>query len=179
MDSEFLRVAEKVLATEKRAMTPRQIWQEGKRQGMFSDKIAGETPYQTMKSKLSCHVRDKGEESIFVRTAPGRFFLRRELSSEQKIYNAPPFRPPPPSEHVLSFRTSLLDQLGRFQGVKTSWKRVSARILNLDHCSYKPRLDAENDDAYKQILVPRHAVVWERGSDRARIDRGRLSVDHG
>jgi len=153
MASEFLQVAERLLESQRCPMTPRELWEEGKRQGMFSDKIAGRTPHQTMKSKLSVHVRDRGGDSIFVRTGPGQFYLRRLIDSEHPIYNAPPSRPPPPSEHVLSFPISLLDKLGRFQGLKKSWKRIASQILRTDHCSYRPRLDAENEDNHKQVLT--------------------------
>lgn len=173
MPSEFLQVAERLLDLERRPMTPKQIWEIGKRQGLFSDKIAGKTPYQTLKSKLSCHVRSKKGASVFVRTRAGHFYLRRLMSPNEPIYIAPPFVPPAPSERVLSIPTSLLDQLGRFQGITKTWKRLAKRLLDLKQCCYHNRLDAEGNDSYKQILTYGMVV---RGKEVLSFKRGTYNL---
>jgi hypothetical protein len=78
--SEFLIVARQILESERRPMRPAELVEHALRHRLFSDRIAGKTPTQTMKSKLSVHVRRHGDRSPFVRTAPGRFYLRDLLN---------------------------------------------------------------------------------------------------
>ena len=135
-------------------MTPREIWWTGKdKMGLFSDKIAGKTPWQTLKSKLSVHVRKRGDKSEFVRMARGRFYLRELVDDDTKIYPAPPLRPPSPVENVLVFPTSVLDKCGSFQGVRTSWKRIANQVLDPTICDYLSRPTAESDNNRKQVLT--------------------------
>ena len=151
-------------------MSPREIWWTGKdKLGLFSDKIAGQTPWQTLKSKLSVHVRRHGDNSEFVRTAPGKFFLRELLGEDTKIYPAPPLRPPNPIENVLVFPTSVLDEYGRFQGVKTVWSKIARRILDPNTSRYLPRSEAEIDNDHKQVLT---YIMVVRGSKILAFKRG-------
>lgn len=139
---------------ERRPMTPRDIWWVGKdKMGLFSDKRAGRTPWQTLKSKLSVYVRTKGKQSEFVRTAPGRFYLRELMDEKVQIYEAPPLRPPNPEENVLVFPSSALNEVGRFQGIKKNWRNFARRILDAKLCKYIPRLIAERDSNHKQVLT--------------------------
>jgi predicted NUDIX family phosphoesterase len=156
-------------------MTSVELVDRGIQEGLFSDKRAGRTPHQTMKSKLSVHIRKTGDESIFVRTAPGRYYLR-ELHSAQvqkklplfeiteaasaEIYNAVPLRVPPSRERVLVFPSRTLDKIGRFQGIRRSVKRLSSALLQPDVCQHIPRLNAENDESYKQVLT--YVIVTKR-----------------
>jgi len=84
LKSEFLIVAKQVLEIAQRPMRPQEIVSVAIRNGMLSDKRAGKTPHQTMKSKLSVHVRKHGDKSIFVRMEPGKFYLRHLLSLVQR-----------------------------------------------------------------------------------------------
>ena len=98
MTSEFLQVAETVLSQLRKPMTARQIVDHAAENKMFSDRVAGKTPFQTMKAKLSVDIRTKGSDSRFVRTAPGQFFLRADLTNGVKEYSARPYVKPPPTE---------------------------------------------------------------------------------
>lgn len=153
MKSEFLRVAQKVLETEKRPMRPTEIVSEALRKGFFSDKISGKTPHQTMKSKLSVHVRKRGGDSIFVRTSPGKFFLRNLLNSNEEVYLSPPFSKPKSDERVMVFDNDWFDEKKRFQGIKPTWKKLLKEINSENVFSYMNRLEAENDNGYKQVLT--------------------------
>ncbi len=169
-------------------MTPWEIWHTGKdKMGLFSDKIAGKTPWQTLKSKLSVHVRSKGNRSEFVRTSPGHFYLRDLVKNqitiyddplyEQKLthtqistYEAPRLRPPTEEENVLVFPSSLLDKIGRFQGIHTRWQKVARYILDPKVCRYIPRLAAEENTEHKQVLTyvmvcrGRQVLAFKRGT---------------
>jgi len=160
--SEFLEIAQKVLSEERRSLTPRQIWEIGHDRKYFSDKIAGKTPYQTMKAKLSVHVRTQGDASLFVRTKPGHFYLR-ELLEGTKPYDAPPLRPPRTSERVLVFETLALDRFMDFHGVlaKNPKRRLRDILANVPH-AYRPRLEVEQDFAWTQIVT--YVLVMSDGA---------------
>ena len=141
----------------------------GYKNRMFSDKLSGLTPKQTMKSKLSVHIRRYGDDSLFIRTRPGRFYLRHLVESEDDIYHAPPLQPPPSTERVLAFPPSVLDPGLRFQGLETYWKRLHRTILKWDNCIYVDRLTAEQDDNHKQMLT---YIVVSRDEEILAYKRG-------
>ena len=57
MKSEFLIVAKRLMETERKSMSPRELVDLGHQRQLFSDNMAGKTPHQTMKAKLSVHIR--------------------------------------------------------------------------------------------------------------------------
>jgi predicted NUDIX family phosphoesterase/dephospho-CoA kinase len=170
VQSEFLIVAEQLLQRERRAMSPRELVDLALKDRLFSDKIAGKTPFQTMKSKLSVHVRRHGEGSVFVRTRPGRFYLRRLLGGTGEIYYAAPLRPPPPTEQVLVFPTHWLRGTKRFQGIRTKGTdRFIKGLVRSGILSYVDRAKAEQVNDHKQIIT---YVMVTRGEDILAYKRG-------
>ncbi len=171
MASEFLLVARQVIELERRALSAREIVNIAIREGLFSDKRAGKTPHQTMKAKLSVSIRREGRDSPFVRTAPGRFHLRHLLDDQSQVYEAPPLRPPLPSEEVLLFPTAWLDKHGRFQGIKTGGAdRLLRRLFESHQLTYVDRREAEQRDDCKQIITyilvtsPGRILSFRRGN---------------
>jgi predicted NUDIX family phosphoesterase/dephospho-CoA kinase len=167
-------------------MKPRDIVDVGKDAGLFSDKLAGKTPHQTMKAKISVDIRRKGASSIFVRTAPNRFYLRELLSSPSDAYEAARQKPPS-SELVLAFPSGVLQHHGRFQGISRSWKPFLDEVLDDSLCHPVPRLDAEQSEDEKQlltyVLVTRgnRVLCFRRGTFNRVEDylRGSLCVGFG
>lgn len=172
MASEFLHVAEIVLRRNGRPMSAQEITQVAINEKLFSDNIAGQTPEQTMKSKLSVHIRTLGNSSKFVRTEAGRFYLRSLLASPTKIYEAPPLSKSIAGEKVLIFPADHLDRYGRFQGIKRKWRRIHKETLRIPVCTYKERLEAEHDDQHKQVLT---YILVRRGSEILAFRRGSYS----
>jgi predicted NUDIX family phosphoesterase/dephospho-CoA kinase len=162
MTSEFLIVAQQVLELENRAMTPQEIVSVAIREKLFSDKRAGKTPDQTMKSKLSVHIRRNGDNSPFIRTEPGKFFLRHLLEPDQHPYLAKPMTKSTSLEDVLVFDSTLLNNERRFQGIKKAWKRLYSDLLRPNICTYLNRRDAEIIDTHKQLLT--YILVTRKGS---------------
>ena len=168
--SEFLLVAIEVLKKEKRSLRPREIVAIALREGMFSDKRAGRTPHQTMKSKLSVHIRRYGTASPFVRTWPGKFFLRDLLQQGQAEYTAPALTKKLPLENVLVFDVSFFSTQTRFQGIKKFWRRYAKHLVDPTICSYIERYKAETILTHKQIVTyvmvsrKRSVLVYRRGN---------------
>jgi predicted NUDIX family phosphoesterase len=141
------------MEAEKRPMSPRELVDLGQNRQLFSDNVAGKTPHQTMKSKLSVHIRRYGEVSPFVRTDPGRFYLRALLRRDETLFDAKPIRPPKSQEKVLAYRTSELDAITTWQGIQTTWKRNARRIFTRLNPDYIHRFDVEQDNSFTQILT--------------------------
>lgn len=172
MASEFLSVAKQVLLGAGRPMRPKEIVSEAIRLGLFSDRRAGLTPHQTMKSKLSVHVRRHGERSDFVRTAPGQFFLRQLLKGDHAEYSARPIVKPHSTENVLVFDGDWFPPMSRFQGIQKKWSRLCGHLLRADVCQYLPRLEAERTITYKQVLT---YIMVTRGSSVLAYRRGQYN----
>jgi predicted NUDIX family phosphoesterase len=161
MASEFLIVAERVLGQTQRPMTVKEIVSLAIGEGWFSDKRAGKTPYQTLKSKLSVNIRRLGDESIFVRTAPGRFALRSYIEGAAEVYHARRHQKPTSQERVLVIPTKDFSAIANFQGITNRWKAARRRLLRREKCKYLDRMTAEGDDTYKQFLT--YVVITRRG----------------
>src|ERR1041385_6632896 len=58
----------------------------------------------------------------------------------------------PPDENVLVIRRSLFDELGAFQGLRFEPEKYLKTILSRGNNSFIPRLQAEKDPAFKQII---------------------------
>lgn len=153
MKSEFLQVAKQLLESEKRPLTAKQLVNLALNRKIFSDKRAGKTPHQTMKSKLSVHIRNMAERSVFIRTKPGYFYLRHLIGGSESIYDAPPLHPPRTTERVLVFPSAWLDSHDRFQGIRKAWRKTARALLSTSVCGYMARLEAEEDNNHKQILT--------------------------
>jgi predicted NUDIX family phosphoesterase len=165
--SEFLDVAERTLKTAQRSMSPKEIVHYAMAQRWFSDKRAGRTPIQTMKSKLSVSIRRDGDHSMFVRTAPGRFSLR-DLVSAGSVYEAAPHRPPPARELVLACATSGVNDL-LFQGIQRDVKPLLGRLQQPEMGRVLMRLRAEQVDDHKQLLT---YILVRRGNSVLGYKRG-------
>ena len=60
---QFLDIAETVLKKAGKPLKPREIVDRAKDDSLFSDKLSGKTPDQTMKAKLTVDVIRRGEDS--------------------------------------------------------------------------------------------------------------------
>src|SRR6267378_3377002 len=66
----------------------------------------------------------------------------------------------PPVENILVIKRSLFDELGAFQGLNFEREKYLKAILSRGSNFFIPRLDAENNPAYKQI-IPYALIVFE------------------
>jgi predicted NUDIX family phosphoesterase/dephospho-CoA kinase len=164
--SQFLLVAEALFNRYQEPMSARQLVDRAIEHGMLES--AGKTPWQTMKAKLSVDIRRRDSESLFVRTAPGRFYLRRLLAAGDEIFEAAPLTPPVSREEVLVFPSSALDSLGRFQGITEDWHRLVEPLLG-PSAQHIDRLEAEQIDDHKQVLT---YIMVTRGTEVACFERG-------
>lgn len=80
----YLEIAEAVLKTARRPMTPRAIMESAHRGGIVPSHLYGKTQHKTLHARLSEDILRNKLESRFFRTAPGFFFLS-ELRSDPTI----------------------------------------------------------------------------------------------
>lgn len=168
MASEFLIVAERILRDSAVPLSAQEIVDQALDRQLFSDKIAGATPHQTMKSKLSVAIKKQGPQSAFVRSARGRFSLRDTIDPNA-VYEAKPFTKPLSTERVLAFPQSDLDKDLSFQGVKKTWRALHKKLLRPEKVTYLDRITAEGTDEFKQVLT---YVLVTRGSSVLCYRRG-------
>lgn len=170
-ESEFLTVAATVLRTTRVPMTAKQIVDYAMDHALFTERISGKTPHQTMKSKLSVDVRRHGDRSRFVRTRPGAFFIREAVPAED-IYEAKPYSRSPDQSDVRVVLPSKLDALGRFQGIRRNWMRYAKLLERPADVQYQPRVEAEKTEQWKQVLT---YILVTRGDKVLCFRRGNFS----
>lgn len=152
-------------------MRVREILELAYEEGYFADSIQGATPHKTMHARLSTDIVENGEQSNFIRTGPGVFFLKSLLNGDpssdsmsQEIselglplalapYHARRREPPPPREKVLVVPRRLFARYCRFQGIRRDNGSLLGKLLVRDTCKYLPRLTAEETNDYKQVVV--------------------------
>ncbi len=176
MTSIFLRIADDVMRKHRRPMSAREIVALAEADQLFPDNFTGSTPHQTLKSKLSVHIRRNGDASPFVRTGPGKFYLRELLAPGSPIYDAPPLHPPKTDERVLVFPAERLDALGRFQGIRHDWKDYLRELLD-SPLETLDRYEAETVNDRKQFVT--YVLVTRNGREVLAYRRGAFNrVEH-
>jgi predicted NUDIX family phosphoesterase/dephospho-CoA kinase len=162
----FLDAAEIVLRREKRPMRAREITDSAVDLGLlnFSD---GKTPFQTLKARICDDIRAKAGFSRFKRVDRGLFGLREFGGAEVKT--APFVKTIKASEDVLVFPMSLLGKIGYFDGINRNYRRYEKVLLNPDKTKFLPRIAAETDKEFKQVLS---YVMIKYGDSVLRFTRG-------
>lgn len=163
MTSQYLQIAEHLFEKHGQSMSASELVDRALEQRLFSDTISGLTPHQTMKARLSTEIRRNGPLSIFVRTEPGRFFLRRLLSDPEAAYEAKPIAPAQGHEQVAVFPSTWLDQHGRFQGIVHTWKHLHRSLFKASPITYLDRLTAP-PEGWRHGTLP-HGTGLPRGPD--------------
>lgn len=164
---QFLDAAETILKRHPGGKTAKQITIEAQEAGLleFSN---GHTPFQTIKAKICVDIRQKGQESRFMRIGKGIFALR-EFGGDE--YEARPFQQfIKPTEKVLVFSACLLDRLGYFHGINKNFSKYAKGLLDRKATRFIPRLEAENNADYKQVVS---YVIVKKGDMVLRFVRGK------
>jgi predicted NUDIX family phosphoesterase len=142
----FLEVALKVLSEAKKPLSAKVITDIGLSKGLLITK--GSTPYQTMKSKLSTHILNKKENSIFIRTSKGEFALR----SWKYLYEfkAERFSKSLLKENILVFPLKSLSKYIPKPGLHTDLSINWDELFN--ECRPMSRIIAERKYNYLQLI---------------------------
>lgn len=171
--------------------------------GLFSDEMFSRTPQKSMQARLSMEIVNNGEDSIFVRTGKGVFFLRDLLTKgsasqvrdgalalksteELKPYRAKPRRPRQTKENVLVISGSACRKILNFQGLRRKTERHLESLVNSD-VKHIARTTAEETEEFKQVITyvlvthKKHVLSYRRGrfNRAAQFLRGSLCIGFG
>ncbi|WP_157179869.1 HTH domain-containing protein [Rhizobium sp. CCGE 510] len=158
-DVTYLWVAETVLRKHKRPLTARALVDYGLEDELFPAVGLSHTPQKSMQARLSIDILNN-ENSPFVRTGRGRFFLREFLQPQGrddpkalKIYQAERRAPTPSAEMVLCVPREVYKRFLNYQGVGNIGQSSPLDALASHELVYMPRSEAETNDAYKQVIT--------------------------
>lgn len=76
----YLNIAAKVLEAERRPLSPKAILDSAYKKSIVPPHLHGQTQHKTLQARISEDILQRHEHSLFYRTEPGRFFLRKFLS---------------------------------------------------------------------------------------------------
>lgn len=173
----YIEIAEQLIRRDKRPMAPREMAEVCAEEGLYPDNFSGKTPHKTFHARLSEEILGNGENSTFVRTAPGKFFLRSLLRSNDEergltIFQAPRRKPALPQEKVLVFPSSVIKGNLEFQGIKRTWNQYVDKIFVPDHAHYLDRMLAEEANHLKQVLT---YILVQRNGQLLSFKRGQFN----
>jgi predicted NUDIX family phosphoesterase len=145
----FLDVAYQILSEAQEPLSAREITKHALSKNTL--KTQGKTPWQTMKSKLATDILLKQEDSLFMRTAQGRFALRNwRRSNSAPEYIADRYTKAILDEEVVVFpATSLRSYIQRFGYLEG--KIENGREL-MGECFPMLRREAEDDHSVVQLV---------------------------
>ena len=173
----YLQIASRVLEAERRPLSPRTILTAAYQRGLVPKYLHGQTQHKTLQARISEDIVDRRETSLFFRTEPGKFFLRRFLS-DQSV----------PEEFRIVFPTRRrirelirgpalaieYRQLSRIaeRNVPISWKTVLG-LLNADHFRYDDPRKKDTDLVFLRsfVCVCREQEILSYRAGRYREDR--------
>jgi predicted NUDIX family phosphoesterase len=165
----YLWVAETVLRRHRRPLTARQIVSFGLDDGLFADKDISRTPQKSMQARLSMEILRRGEASRFLRTEPGKFYLRELLRQQDtgayaegnlKEYTAVRRAPAPASEQVLVAPKDAYEGILDFQGINLNYGMILDRLTATGMLTHMPRTEAEVDSDFKQFIT--YTIIQQR-----------------
>lgn len=154
----YLWVAETVLKKHQRPLSARELVNYGLEDGLFPATGLSRTPQKSMQARLSLDILNN-EESPFVRTSRGRFFLKSRLadtaqeSEPLRVYTAQRHVPAAATESVLCVPRSQYSKCLRFQGIGRIGINDPLSFLNARAATYLPRSIAEMRDDCKQVIT--------------------------
>ena len=113
---EFLTAAELILRRYQKPLEVNDIVAKALEENILKSK--GKTPENTMRARLSEHIRTEGSNSLFIRVGRNKFALREGGFQE---YLAEPFTKKT-NEYVICIKQEKIDELGRFFGYSSNYK---------------------------------------------------------
>ena len=76
----YLEIAARVLEKERRPLSPRAILDTAYKRSIVPSHLHGKTQHKTLQARISEDIVERRDHSVFYRTQPGRFFLRKFLA---------------------------------------------------------------------------------------------------
>lgn len=144
----FLEVAFRILEAVGKPLSHKELVEIGLTKGML--KTQGETPWQTMKSKLSTDILKKKNNSLFMRADKGKFALRTWTEQTTNEYIAQRYQKALLDEEIVVFHKSSLRRYLPTNGISNSVLENSNELLN--ECFPMQRRIAEGSFSVIQLV---------------------------
>lgn len=151
MATEFLNAAEQVLKKHNSPMLVKDIVQMALDDQLL--KTSGKTPINTMRARLSEHLRSLKKQSTFIRIKANKFGLREWLN-ERKFneYVPKPFEKNKVNEVVICLNQSIFKTRRRFFGFHENYKPYLKDLANPNNLTILPRVEAKQRYDIKQLV---------------------------
>lgn len=165
----YLWAAEQVLREQGQPLRVEDIVALAQDGGLFSDEMNSRTPQKSMQARLSMEIVNNGDNSRFVRTAKGVFFLRELIledadrsssigslrlpkSEGLRTFRARPRGPKQTTENVLTIPSEACRETLEYQGIRELEEDVLLKLLK-SKVQHIPRTTAEKTEDYKQVIT--------------------------
>lgn len=152
--SSYLAIAEDVLRSERQPLSARQIMRLAYQRGIVPHDLHGKTQFKTLHARIAEDILLHRERSPFIRTGPGRFFLRVLLDDPdipepfKREYPAPLRADQLRNFEVLSFaRNSIEAVISPFVG-----REAATRLGNLEG-AYSPLTSIQDEPSRIHLRV--------------------------
>jgi len=147
MAQNFLIAAEAVLRQNRSPMLLKDIYQRALDEQLIAS--SGITPLNTLRARLSEHIRKLKADSIFLRIAPNKFALREW---DVKEYIAKPFEKDKRHENVVCVSQKLIDTHKRFFGFNEKYYPYLHALSNTSDLIVLQRENAKSRFDIKQLV---------------------------
>jgi predicted NUDIX family phosphoesterase len=144
----FLDIAYRVLQNQRKSLSAVEITQRGLASGWL--KTTGQTPSQTMKSKLSTDILKKKDRSLFMRTDQGLFTLREFSCNNENEFIADRYQKALFDEIISVFPKSSLKKYIPYPGFHVDPLENGGDLLS--ECIPMSRLEAEKNFQVIQLV---------------------------
>ncbi len=170
---QFLDAAETVLRAAQVPLSSDELTRRALAQGLLFS--AGQTPQQTMKSKLSTDILVKSEASRFMRTAKNEFALREWLGQAHGEYRADRYRKTLLDEDVVVFPASVVTHHLPGTGLQEGHDDTARSIAR--SAGVRKRQAAESDPSVVQmvsVFIVHHGTAFLTYKRTRRLPEHRL-----
>lgn len=160
MASTYLQIARQVLFTQGTPLSARDILDIAYATRLVPASLFGQTQSKTLQARLSEEIRRNGDQSPFVRTEPGMFFLRELIPNDEAVLR----------ETIFSARPRVLDlNAGRMLTIRKEFIRGGSHPLVpmatlLDDLRRHGRFLSQREfEADKRVVKVKTFVLVARG----------------
>jgi predicted NUDIX family phosphoesterase/dephospho-CoA kinase len=147
MSQQFLEAADKVLQSVGRPLRVRDIVQKALDEGFLQTK--GKTPIDTMRARVSEHIRLLGNDSLFIRVEPNKIALRKWDYQE---FKAKRFEKQNNDEELVCITQESLDKAGRFFGFTPEVEKYAKILSNPNNLAIEKKINAKKRFDIKQLV---------------------------
>lgn len=176
----YLQLAETVLKKVRRPLDARQMLSTAYQLSIVPDGLFGKTQHKTLHARLAEDIRRRRTDSVFVRTDPGRFFLRSLINDRSTpAIHRREYPAPPRADQLRNFDVPCIrkaDAAFSYRGKLLDWS-----ALNSTHVTTRRLADIYDDSSYiflRTFVVTRrlHTIVMRRAFPRATDLIGKWSL---